>query len=51
MTTEELWEKFAQCTAKTHAKPEARKLFEMLQAVDKLPAVRDLPTCEKIFNA
>jgi 2-methylcitrate dehydratase PrpD len=51
MSTEELWEKFAQCTAKTHTRSEARRLFELLQAVDKLPSVRELPTCETIFNA
>lgn len=51
MSVEELWEKFAECTARTHAKPEARRLFEMLQAVEELPSVRDLPTCETIFTS
>jgi len=51
MSTEELWTKFAECTARTHAEREATRLFEMLQAVDKLPAVRDLPTCKTIFTA
>lgn len=49
MSVEELWEKFADCTARTHAQPEARRLFEMLQAVEQLSSVRDLPTCATIF--
>jgi hypothetical protein len=51
MSPEELWTKFVECTARTHSEPEARRLFEMLQAVDKLPSVRDLPTCKTIFAA
>ena len=49
MSVEELWEKFADCTAQTHAQAEARRLFEMLQAVEKLSSVRDLPTCTNDF--
>ena len=49
MSVEELWEKFADCTVRTHAKPEARRLFELLQAVENLSSVRDLPTCKTIF--
>ena len=49
MSPEELWTKFAECTAKTHAEPEARALFGQLQNVDTLRSVRDLPTCGKIF--
>ena len=51
MSPEELWTKFVECTARTHSGPEARRLFEMLQAVDQLPSVRDLPTCKAIFAA
>jgi len=51
MSAEELWEKFAECTARTHTEPEARRLFKMLQAVEELPAVRDLPTCQSIFTS
>jgi 2-methylcitrate dehydratase PrpD len=51
MSVEELWEKFADCTARTHAKVDAKRLFEMLQSVDELESVRDLPTCEKVFAA
>jgi len=51
MSTDELWQKFADCTAKTHTQPQARHLFELLQAVDELPSVRELPTCETIFRS
>ncbi len=51
MSVEDLWAKFAECTAQTHAEPEARRLFKLLQAVEALPSVRELPTCEKIFTA
>ena len=49
MSVEELWDKFAACTARTHAQPAARQLFDMLQRIDALAAVHDLPTCERIF--
>ena len=49
MGPEELWTKFVECTAKTHAEAEARALFEQLQKVDTLRSVRDLPTCTRIF--
>ena len=49
MSVEELWEKFADCTARTHSKPEAKRLFEMLQHVDELKSVSDLTTCEKVL--
>jgi 2-methylcitrate dehydratase PrpD len=50
LTPEELWVKFAACTAKTHAEPAARELFDLLQAVDSLPSVHALPTCASIFT-
>lgn len=49
MSREELWAKFAECTARTHSEPQARELFERLQAVDGLASVRELPTCENVF--
>ena len=51
MSVEELWEKFAGCTARTHAPAQARELFDLLQAVDELRLVRDLPTCKTIFTS
>lgn len=50
MAPDELWTKFVDCTKQTHTENEARRLFELLQGVDQLPAVRDLPTCRTIFN-
>ncbi len=50
MNSEELWEKFALCTAKTHDVHEARQLFDLLQGVDQLRNARDLPSCTTIFN-
>jgi len=49
MTADELWTKFAECTERTHSKAAARRLFELLQSVDTLPSVGDLPSCETIF--
>jgi len=51
MSPDELWTKFVECTAKTHAEREARALFEQLQNVERLRSVRDLPTCGKIFTS
>ena len=50
MSPEELWTKFAECTAQTHTVPEARALFGMLQAVDALQSTRELPGCGTIFT-
>ncbi len=47
---EDLWEKFASCTARTHTRQESRQLFDMLQSVDALRSARDLPTCGTIFT-
>ncbi len=49
MSVDELWDKFAACTARTHTQLEARVLFDLLQAIDELPCVRDLPTCTSVF--
>ena len=51
MSAGELWDKFAECTARTHTKPEAQRLFGMLQTVEQLPSVRELPTCKTIFTS
>ena len=50
LTTEQLWDKFAECTAKTHTAVEARELFGLLQKVDALSSPHALPTCTSIFN-
>ena len=50
LSQDELWDKFASCTARTHTKPESRQLFELLQSVDTLRSARDLPTCQTVFT-
>ncbi|RPI47002.1 MAG: MmgE/PrpD family protein [Betaproteobacteria bacterium] len=49
LSSAELWEKFAACTAHTHTRAQARALFDALQAVEELQSVAALPTCESIF--
>lgn len=49
MSVDELWEKFADCTAGTHTRPEARALFDSLRGIDALDSVRELPTCTTAF--
>lgn len=51
MDPAELWTKFVDCTKATHTEPDARRLFDLLQAIDGLGSVADLPTCEKILVA
>jgi len=50
LTTEQLWGKFAECTAKTHTPEQAREMFGLLQKVDSLASASVLPTCQSIFN-
>lgn len=50
LTTEELWGKFAACTAQTHSEQGARELFALLQRIDTLNSTDELPTCETIFE-
>lgn len=50
LPTEELWEKFRECTAHTHSPPDARELFERTQSIANLRSTRDLPTCKNVFQ-
>jgi len=50
LTTEELWQKFAACTEKTHTQAAAKELFTLLQSVDTLSSARDVPTCRSVFG-
>jgi 2-methylcitrate dehydratase PrpD len=50
LTTEELWGKFVDCTAKTHSATQARAMFDLLQKVDSLASPHALPTCTSIFQ-
>jgi len=49
LPTEELWEKFRECTAKTHSADAARLLFDRCQSIVALESTHDLPTAEHVF--
>lgn len=49
LTTEELWEKFQDCTAKTHTEADARALFEASQNIVKLDNAHQIPTSQDLF--
>ena len=44
LTKGELWQKFCECTAKTHAPDAARALFDATQRLHELRSVAELPT-------
>lgn len=50
LTTEELWSKFRDCTAKTHSESSAVELFDACQRVSSLKSAADLPTAENLFG-
>lgn len=50
LSTEELWQKFIECTAKTHSESEARALFDACQALPNIASSRALPTCKTILK-
>lgn len=50
LTTEQLWGKFAECTARTHTPQQAKQLFDLLQKVDSLKSASELPTVQSIFK-
>lgn len=50
LTAQQLWQKFRECTIKTHTEPQALELFDALQRIDFLTSTKELPTCTDIFN-
>lgn len=50
LTEEELWEKFSECTARTHSRDEARALFDATQAMQGLSSTADLKSAAKLFK-
>ena len=50
LTPEQLWDKFAECTAKTHTTAQAHELFDLLKTIDAQPSAHALPTCTTIFK-
>lgn len=51
LSREELWGKFKMCTAQTHNEADALRLFDLLQTVDTLRGVAELPTCSTVFTS
>ncbi|MYW96133.1 MmgE/PrpD family protein [Amycolatopsis rubida] len=50
LTVEQLWDKFRECTVKTHDEAEARELFDALQKIDSLSSAAEIPTVTGIFR-
>jgi len=50
LSVEELWSKFEECTARAYAPAVARRTFDLLQSVETLPGVRDLPSCSTSWS-
>jgi 2-methylcitrate dehydratase PrpD len=50
LTLDELWDKFRECTAKTHSEPAAKELFAVTQNLVRLSSAADLPTVHSIFT-
>jgi 2-methylcitrate dehydratase PrpD len=51
LTTEELWQKFRECTARTHTDAGARLLFDRTQQLPDIASTADLPTAEGLFGS
>jgi hypothetical protein len=49
LTTDELWQKFRECTMKTHGESDARLLFNRTQSIRELQSTADLPTATSVF--
>ena len=45
LSTQDLWRKFEECTARTHDTAAREALFDALMQIDRLPGTRALPTC------
>ncbi len=51
LSTEELWEKFQECTAKTHTPEAARALFDASQKLPDIASTSELPTSVGLFQS
>jgi len=49
LTTDELWQKFRECTMKTHSESDALLLFDRTQSIAHLKSTADLPTASSVF--
>ena len=50
LSTEEMWEKFRECTMHTHSDADARLLFDRTQKLPDLKSTADLPTAHGLFS-
>lgn len=49
LTTDELWQKFRECTSKTHSEDEAKLLFKRTQSLPSLGSTSELPVVSGLF--
>ena len=49
LSTDQLWAKFRECTAKTHSDAAAHLLFDRSQMLPDLTSTADLPTADRVF--
>lgn len=49
LSTDELWQKFRECTTKTHNESDAKTLFDRTQSMPDLGSTADLPTASAVF--
>jgi len=49
LTEEELWEKFRECTSRSHGETAARTLFDTMQRLPELASMADLATVAGLF--
>lgn len=50
LSTDELWQKFRECTARTHSDEEAKLLFERTQSLPSLKSTSELPVVRGLFS-
>lgn len=51
LTTNQLWQKFRECTTRTHDEVAARTLFDATQELPDLISTTDLPSAEGLFES
>jgi 2-methylcitrate dehydratase PrpD len=49
LSTAELWQKFQECTARTHTEAASRELFNQAQRIAELPSALALPTSSELL--
>lgn len=51
LSTEELWQKFQECSLKTHSADAARALFDATQKLPDIASTDELPTAKGLFKS